>query len=78
MTSRSNGMVVTPDNSILIIAGFWASKLTAFDIALDGSLSNWRVWAEVGGDGIYLDGRPLSGCGHDRHRIGVHAGPRRR
>lgn len=46
-----NGMVVTPDNSTLIIAESWASKLTAFDIAVDGSLSNRRVWAEVGGDG---------------------------
>ena len=30
-----NGMVVTPDNSTLIIAESWASKLTAFDIASD-------------------------------------------
>ncbi|MGH3999680.1 MAG: SMP-30/gluconolactonase/LRE family protein [Pseudonocardiaceae bacterium] len=34
-----NGMVVTPDNSTLIIAESWASKLTAFDIAADGSSS---------------------------------------
>jgi len=51
-----NGMVVTPDNSTLIIAESFAGTLTAFDIAVDGSLSNRRVWAEgVGPDGICLD-----------------------
>jgi sugar lactone lactonase YvrE len=40
-----NGMVVTPDNSTLIVAESLASRLTAFDIAADGSLSNRRVWA---------------------------------
>jgi sugar lactone lactonase YvrE len=53
-----NGMVVTPDNSTLILAESYASRLTAFDIAPDGSLSNRRVWAEVGTDhpdGICLD-----------------------
>jgi sugar lactone lactonase YvrE len=53
-----NGMVVTPDNSTLILAESYASKLTAFDIASDGSLSNGRVWAELDGgfpDGICID-----------------------
>ncbi len=52
-----NGMTVTPDNSTLIVAESFASRLTAFDIASDGSLSNRRVWAELGqgGDGICLD-----------------------
>src|SRR5215813_13062631 len=52
-----NGMVVTPDNSTLIVAESFAAKLTAFDIAADGSLSNRRVWAELGkgGDGICID-----------------------
>lgn len=57
-----NGMVVTPDNSTLIIAESWASWLTAFDIDLDGSLSNRRVWAEVGGDGICLDAHRAVWC----------------
>ncbi|MGH3588776.1 MAG: SMP-30/gluconolactonase/LRE family protein, partial [Pseudonocardia sp.] len=57
-----NGMVVTPDNSTLIIAESWASKLTAFDIAADGGLSNRRVWAEVGGDGICLDAQGAVWC----------------
>jgi sugar lactone lactonase YvrE len=51
-----NGMVVTPDNSTLIIAESFAGRLTAFDIAPDGGLSNRRVWAEgIGPDGICLD-----------------------
>jgi len=53
-----NGMVVTPDNSTLILAESYGNKLTAFDIAPDGSLSNRRVWADLPGgapDGICLD-----------------------
>jgi sugar lactone lactonase YvrE len=52
-----NGMVVTPDNATLIVAESFAGRLTAFDIAADGSLSNRHVWAELGqgGDGICLD-----------------------
>ena len=53
-----NGMVVTPDNSTLIVAESYGNRLTAFDIAADGGLSNRRVWADLGDgvpDGICLD-----------------------
>jgi len=53
-----NGIVVTPDNSTLILAESYSNKLTAFDIAGDGSLSNRRVWADLDDgvpDGICLD-----------------------
>ncbi len=53
-----NGMAVTPDNSTLIIAESFGKKLTAFDITADGSLSNQRVWADLGDgvpDGICID-----------------------
>jgi sugar lactone lactonase YvrE len=53
-----NGMVVTPDNKTLILAESYAHRLTAFDIDASGSLSNRRVWADLGGDspdGICLD-----------------------
>ena len=53
-----NGMVVTPDNSTLIISESFAQALTAFDIAPDGTLSNRRTWAQgdnVGPDGICMD-----------------------
>ena len=53
-----NGMAVTPDNNTLIVAESYGERLTAFDIAADGSLANRRVWAELPGghpDGICLD-----------------------
>ncbi|WP_117211166.1 SMP-30/gluconolactonase/LRE family protein [Allorhizocola rhizosphaerae] len=53
-----NGIAVTPDNGTLIVAESYAHRLTAFDIAADGTLSNRRVWAELGDgvpDGICLD-----------------------
>jgi sugar lactone lactonase YvrE len=54
-----NGMVVTPDNRTLVVAESFTGNLTAFDIAADGSLTNRRVWAALGGpgggDGICLD-----------------------
>lgn len=53
-----NGMVVTPDGKTLICAESYNGKLTAFDIAPDGTLSNQRLWAHIegqGGDGICVD-----------------------
>lgn len=52
-----NGMVITPDDSTLIVSESMAGRLTAFDIAPDGSLTNRRVWAEgLAPDGITMDG----------------------
>lgn len=53
-----NGMAVTLDNSTLIIAESHGKRLTAFDIAADGSLSNRKIWADLGDgvpDGICID-----------------------
>ena len=53
-----NGIVVTPDNSTLIVAESYANRLTAFDIAADGTLSNRRLWADLDRgvpDGICID-----------------------
>jgi sugar lactone lactonase YvrE len=53
-----NGMLVRAANSTLIVAESYAKRLTAFEIAPDGGLSNRRVWAELGDgvpDGICLD-----------------------
>ncbi|MEV0154925.1 SMP-30/gluconolactonase/LRE family protein [Micromonospora sp. NPDC050686] len=53
-----NGMALTPDGSTLIVAESYAARLTAYDVAADGSLSGRRVWAAVpesAPDGICLD-----------------------
>jgi sugar lactone lactonase YvrE len=57
-----NGMVITPDGRTLIVAETFAMRLSAFEIAADGSLSNRRVFAQferVFPDGICLD---AEGC----------------
>ena len=53
-----NGAVITPDGKTMIISETFGRKLTAFEIASDGSLSNRRVWASIHPhfpDGICLD-----------------------
>ncbi len=53
-----NGMAITPDESTLVVAESYGHCLTAFDISADGTLSNRRVWADVGDgapDGICID-----------------------
>ena len=55
-----NGMVLTPDGKTLICAETLALRLTAFDVASDGTLSNRRLWADLSEqlgapDGIALD-----------------------
>lgn len=61
-----NGIVLTPDGSTLIVAESFAARLTAYDVAPDGSLSSRRVHAELpalgpGGlvhpDGICIDAK---------------------
>lgn len=53
-----NGMVLSPDGGTLVVAETYGSRLTAFDVAPDGSLSGRRVFADLPGvapDGICLD-----------------------
>lgn len=56
--SFPNGMVISPDGGTLILAETLGGRLTAFDIAADGILSNRRdyapTWPRVP-DGICLD-----------------------
>ena len=42
-----NGSMVTPDGSTLIVGETYGARLTAFEIADDGSLSRRRVWAQL-------------------------------
>ncbi|MEO9181302.1 MAG: SMP-30/gluconolactonase/LRE family protein [Acidimicrobiales bacterium] len=53
-----NGTVITPDGLTLIIGETMGSRLTAFDVAKNGTLSNRRVWAQfefTATDGMCLD-----------------------
>jgi sugar lactone lactonase YvrE len=51
-----NGMAITPDGGTLIVAESTGRRLTAFTIAIDGSLSDRRVFADS------LDGPPDGIC----------------
>ena len=53
-----NGTVITDDGATLIVGETLASRLSAFDVAPDGTLSNRREWAAldfVATDGMCLD-----------------------
>jgi sugar lactone lactonase YvrE len=53
-----NGMAITPDGDTLIVSETMAARLTAFDIADDGSLSNRNTWADLPAespDGLCID-----------------------
>ena len=57
--SFPNGAVLSPDGATLIVAETVAYRLSAFDVARDGTLARRRVWAQfeptVAPDGICLD-----------------------
>ena len=53
-----NGSAVTPDGRTLLVAETYAGRVSAFDVAPEGRLSNRRTWARfehVRPDGICLD-----------------------
>jgi sugar lactone lactonase YvrE len=52
-----NGMAITGDGQTLIVAETFASKITAFSIATDGSLADRRLFAQLDDmpDGLCLD-----------------------
>jgi gluconolactonase len=52
---RPNGIIGTPDGRTLYVADHGGKKTYAYDVARDGSLSNPRVIAELGSDGMTLD-----------------------
>ena len=43
-----NGTVITPDGGTLIVSETFAARHTAFTVAADGSLTDRRVWAQLG------------------------------
>ena len=67
-----NGTVIDPAGRLMVMAETYGHRLTAFDIADDGTLANRRIFAELGEripDGICLDENggiwvadPLNAC----------------
>jgi sugar lactone lactonase YvrE len=56
--SFPNGMAVSADGQTLVVADSYRHHLVGYRIAADGTLSNRRVWADLGAaapDGICLD-----------------------
>ncbi len=65
--SFPNGMAITADGKTLVVAETFGSRLSAFAVAADGSLSDRRVFADLGDrapDGICMDaeGAVWAGC----------------
>jgi sugar lactone lactonase YvrE len=53
-----NGTVISPDGKTLVVGESMGHRLTAFDVQSDGSLTNRRLFADIGEavpDGIALD-----------------------
>jgi sugar lactone lactonase YvrE len=53
-----NGMAISRDGRLLVVAETFASRLTAFDIGADGSLRGRRLFADLGDrapDGVCMD-----------------------
>ena len=51
--------MITPDEKTFIVGETYASRLTAFDIDAEGSLSNRREWARFDDLGIVTERRKL-------------------
>jgi gluconolactonase len=82
---QPNGIIGSPDGTLLYVADIRAGKTYCYDIAPDGSLKNKRLFAPMGSDGmtmdeqgnIYLTGRGVtvfSPAGEQIGHIPVEAG----
>jgi sugar lactone lactonase YvrE len=68
-----NGAMVTPDGRTLIVGETLGNRYTAFTIGVDGTLSDRRVWAELGPEVVLGDPTDVigqirvapDGCGLD-------------
>jgi sugar lactone lactonase YvrE len=47
--AAANGMAIAPDGRTLVAAETFAYRMSAFDVAAGGWLSNRRLWADFGG-----------------------------
>lgn len=54
---QPNGIIGSPDGKKLFIADIGARKTYVFDVGADGTLSNRRLFTEMGSDGMTLDAK---------------------
>ncbi len=52
---QPNGIIGAPDGKTLYVADIGAGRTYAYDIAADGSLTNKRIFCEMGSDGMTID-----------------------
>lgn len=52
---QPNGLIGTPDGKILYVADIRGGRTYAFDVQPDGSLTNRRLFCELGSDGMTMD-----------------------
>ncbi len=52
---KPNGIIGTPDGKTLYVADIGDNKTYAYDINADGTLSNRRLFCELGSDGMTMD-----------------------
>lgn len=52
---KPNGIVGNSDGSTLYVADWGASKIYEYEISVDGTLSNMKVFAEIRADGLTID-----------------------
>lgn len=55
--NKPNGLVGTPDGKKLYVADAGAGKTYVYDINTDGSLSNKKLFANMGSDGMTIDNK---------------------
>lgn len=55
--TKPNGIIGTPDGKQLYVADIGASKTYVYDIRKDGSLTNKKLFAEMGSDGMTIDNK---------------------
>lgn len=53
--TKPNGIILSPDGSILYVADPGAEKIFAYHVDGPGKISNKRLFAEVGSDGMTVD-----------------------
>lgn len=53
--TQPNGLIGTPDGRTLYVADIGAARTYAYSIGKDGSLSDRRLFCEMGSDGMTLD-----------------------